>query len=69
MKEVTGRPTSAHIADRITSEAWALLHTSWSVAKIPYSLSFEYPTYFTNYFKKITGTTPAAVRESSVAAT
>ncbi|SNC65203.1 transcriptional regulator, AraC family [Hymenobacter gelipurpurascens] len=67
VKEVTGKPTSAHIAERIISEARALLqHTSWSVAEIAYSLGFEYPAYFTNYFKKITGTTPSAVRESSV---
>ena len=64
VKEVTGKPTSAHIAARITAEAQALLqHTDWSVADIAYALGFEYPTYFNNYFKRITGTTPNFFRK------
>jgi AraC family transcriptional regulator, transcriptional activator of pobA len=63
VKEITGRPTSAHIAERITSEAKALLqHTDWSVADIAYGLGFEYPTYFNNYFKRMTGTIPKSLR-------
>jgi AraC-like DNA-binding protein len=63
VKEVTGRPTTAHIADRIISEAKALLqHTTWSVAEIAYALGFEYPTYFNNFFKKKTGEIPKSVR-------
>ncbi len=63
VKEITGRPTSSHIAERITSEAKALLqHTDWSVADIAYGLGFEYPTYFNNYFKRMTGTIPKALR-------
>ncbi|MGB8191678.1 MAG: helix-turn-helix transcriptional regulator [Chitinophagaceae bacterium] len=63
VKEVTGKPTTAHIADRIISEAKALLqHTRWSVAEIAYALGFEYPTYFNNFFKKKTGEIPKAVR-------
>ena len=61
----TGKPTSAHIAERIISEAKALLqHTSWSTAEIAYALGFDYPTYFNNFFKKQTGTTPSALRAS-----
>ncbi|WP_246343866.1 helix-turn-helix domain-containing protein [Adhaeribacter radiodurans] len=57
--EVTGKPTTAHIADRIISEAKALLqHTNWNIANIAYALGFEYPTYFNNYFKRISGTNP-----------
>lgn len=64
VKEVTGRPTSAHIADRILAEATALLrYTDWSVADIAYALGFEYPTYFNNYFKKMTGITPLSLRK------
>jgi AraC family transcriptional activator of pobA len=64
VKEITGKPTSVHIAERITAEAKALLqHTDWSVADIAYALGFEYPTYFNNYFKRITGTTPKALRK------
>jgi len=63
VKEITGKPTTAHIADRIISEAKALLqHTDWSIAKIAYALGFEYPTYFNNYFKRITGTVPRSLR-------
>ncbi|UOG77593.1 helix-turn-helix domain-containing protein (plasmid) [Hymenobacter tibetensis] len=59
----TGKPTSAHIAERIIGEAKALLqHTNWSTAEIAYALGFEYPTYFNNFFKKQTGTTPSALR-------
>lgn len=68
VKEITGRPTTAHIAGRIISEARALLqHTTWSIAEIAYSLGFAYPAYFTKYFKKLTGSTPTHVRENGVA--
>lgn len=64
VKEVTGKPTSAHIASRITVEAKALLqHTDWSVAEIAYALGFEYPAYFNNYFKRLTGATPSSFRK------
>src|SRR5207244_7989840 len=63
VKDVTGRPTTAHITERIISEAKALLqHTDWNIADIAYSLGFEYPTYFNNYFKKMTGTIPKSLR-------
>jgi len=63
VKEVTGKPTTAHIADRIISEAKALLqHTKWSIAEIAYALGFEYPTYFNNFFKKKTGYIPKSER-------
>jgi len=63
VKEVTGKPTTAHISERVISEAKALLqHTDWSIGDIAYSLGFEYPTYFNNYFKKMTGTVPKAER-------
>ncbi len=63
VKKVTGKPTTAHIADRIISEAKALLqHTNWSIAEIAYALGFEYPTYFNNFFKKKTGYIPKSVR-------
>ena len=67
VKEVTGKPTSVHIATRITAEAKALLHhTDWSVADVAYALGFEYPTYFNNYFKRVTGTTPQSHRKYKV---
>ncbi|MDF2157237.1 helix-turn-helix domain-containing protein [Algoriphagus sp. CAU 1675] len=64
VKEVTGKPTSAHIAERIIIEAKALLqHTNWNISEIAYALGFEYPTYFNNFFKKHTGTNPKSLRE------
>jgi AraC family transcriptional regulator, transcriptional activator of pobA len=63
VKEVTGKTTTTHICERISSEAKALLqHTDWNVADIAYALGFEYPTYFNNFFKKHTGTNPRAFR-------
>jgi AraC-like DNA-binding protein len=63
VKEVTGKPTTAHIIERIISEAKALLqHTDWTIAEIAYALGFEYPTYFNNYFKRMTGATPTSFR-------
>jgi len=67
VKEVTGKPTTAHIADRVISEAKALLqHTDWNVADIAYSLGFEYPTYFNNFFKNKTGHIPKSERTASL---
>lgn len=67
VKEITGKSTTAHIADRIVSEAKALLqHTSWTTAEIAYALGFEYPTYFNNYFKRMTGTAPQSLRTQIV---
>jgi AraC family transcriptional regulator, transcriptional activator of pobA len=67
LKEVTGKPTTTHIAERIISEAKALLqHTDWNIADIAYALGFEYPTYFNNYFKRMTGTNPKSLRAIEV---
>ncbi|MDJ1480217.1 helix-turn-helix domain-containing protein [Cytophagaceae bacterium YF14B1] len=67
VKEVTGKPTSVHIAERIATEAKALLqHSNWSVADIAYGLGFEYTTYFNNYFKRVTGATPNSFRKKKV---
>jgi len=64
VKDVTGKPTSVHIAERITAEAKALLqHTDWSVAEIAYALGFEYPAYFNHYFKRVTGMVPKSFRK------
>ncbi|WP_421753658.1 helix-turn-helix domain-containing protein [Croceimicrobium sp.] len=63
VKEITGKPTSAHISERIIGEARALLqHTNWNISEVAYALGFEYPSYFNNFFKKQTGLTPKALR-------
>lgn len=67
VKETTGKSTTTHVTERIISEAKALLqYTGWNIAEIAYALGFEYPTYFNNFFKKMTGTNPKAFREAQV---
>lgn len=63
VRETTGKTTTDHIADRLTSEARALLrHTDWNIAEIGYSLGFDEPAHFNYFFKKHTGLTPSAFR-------
>lgn len=67
VKEVTGKTITEHISERVVREARALLlHTDWSVAEIAYSLGFENPPYFNNFFKKQTDLTPNSVRKAIV---
>lgn len=63
LKETTGKTTTELIADRMTQEAIALLkHTNWNVSEIAYTLGFEEPTHFNNFFKKRTQQTPTKFR-------
>lgn len=63
VKQVTGKSTTVHISERIITEAKALLlHTDWPVAQIAYALGYEYPSYFNNFFKKMTGSSPTSFR-------
>jgi AraC family transcriptional activator of pobA len=63
VKEVTGKTTTSHISERVLKEADALLkHTDWSIALIAGGLGFDEPAYFTNFFKKHNGSSPANVR-------
>lgn len=67
VKEVTGKPTTIHIAERIATEAKALLqYTDLSISEIAYSLGFEYVSYFNNYFKKMTGAVPKSFRAKAI---
>jgi AraC family transcriptional activator of pobA len=64
VKEITGKSTTAILAERITAEAIALLRcTDWSIAEIAFILGFEYANYFSNFFKKVTGNIPKFYRE------
>jgi AraC family transcriptional activator of pobA len=63
VKEITGKTTTRHISERILKEAYALLkYTDWSIAQIANGLGFEEPAYFTNFFKKYTGSSPIMSR-------
>lgn len=66
LRQVTGRTTSAHLAERVAQEAKALLrHTDWSIADIADSLSFADPTYFAHFFRKHAGSSPKAFRQQA----
>lgn len=63
IKETTGKTTTSHIAERLLSEAKALLkHTDWNIAEISHCLGFEEPAHFNNFFKKLTNHTPSSYR-------
>ena len=63
IRQTTGKTTTTHIFERLTSEAKALLrHTNWNVSEISYCLGFEEPAHFNNFFKKQTSTTPSSFR-------
>lgn len=63
VRMTTGKTTSAHIAERMTAEAIALLkHTNWNISDISYSLGFAQPSHFTHFFKKQTRVTPTSIR-------
>lgn len=63
IKITTGKTTTDLIAERIISEAKALLkHTDWNIAEISYSLGFEEASHFNNFFKKQLNMSPSAFR-------
>lgn len=67
VKEITGKTTTEHISSRIILEAKALLkHSNWNISEVAYALGFEYPSYFTNFFKKHTGVPPKQLKKELV---
>jgi AraC family transcriptional regulator, transcriptional activator of pobA len=63
IKTTTGKTTTSIIAERITTEAKALLkHTDWNVSEIGYCLGFEEAAHFNNFFKKQTSFAPSFFR-------
>ncbi|GAB3573101.1 response regulator transcription factor [Spirosoma luteolum] len=63
VRDTTGKTTTDHIAERLASEARALLrHTNWNIAEVAYSLGFDEPAHFNYFFKKHTGLTPSTFR-------
>ena len=64
VRDTTGKTTTAHIAERLASEAKALLrHTDWNVGEVGFSLGFDEPAHFNYFFKKQTGLTPSNFRQ------
>ncbi len=65
IKELTGETPKAYIDRRIILEAKRLLvYSELSVKEIGFSLGFEEPANFNNYFRKHTNLTPVQFRES-----
>jgi AraC-like DNA-binding protein len=63
LKETTQKTTSEVIAERLLQEAKILLkHTDWNISEIAYSLGFEEPAHFNNFFKKNIQLTPSQFR-------
>ena len=63
IRTTTGKTTSEHIFERLTAEAKALLkHTDWNISEISYSLGFEEPAHFNQFFRKQTNLTPSSFR-------
>ncbi len=64
VKEVTGKTTTALIAERTLREAKTLLlQTDHNVAAMAYQLGFNHPSNFNIFFKKHTGATPTEFRQ------
>lgn len=63
IKETTGKTTTSVITERLLAEAKLLLkHTNWNISEIGYTLGFEEPAHFNNFFKKQTQFTPSSFR-------
>lgn len=63
LKEVTGQTTTDIISKRIVQEAKVLLkQTDWTVSEIAYTLGFDDPAHFSNFFKKQASFSPVAFR-------
>ena len=65
VKTQSGKPAIKHIHERLVLEARRLLvHTARSPKEIAFDIGFLEPSYFTRFFKRETGLTPADHRAS-----
>ena len=65
VKAQSGRPAIKHIHERLVLEARRLLfHTSHSLKEIAFDLGFSDASYFSRFFRRETGVTPAEYRNS-----
>ncbi|MEN7550467.1 helix-turn-helix domain-containing protein [Rapidithrix thailandica] len=64
IKHFTGNSPQEHIHQHVLQIAKNKLRQSeLTISEIAYSLGFEYPTYFTRFFRKETGITPSVFRD------
>lgn len=64
VKEYTGKTTLTHIHDRLIEEAKLLLLQNRTVSEVAYDLGFEYPQYFSRFFKNKTSYSPSDFQKS-----
>lgn len=65
-RAAAGRAPSEIVHDRIMVEARrALVYTAMSVADVAYDLGFEDPAYFSRFFARRAGQSPAAFRKAA----
>ena len=63
LKTLTGKTTKEHIQFQVLEKAkHLLLGTDKSISEVAYQLGFEYPQYFSRFFKEKTGETPKEFR-------
>ncbi|MBC6402496.1 MAG: helix-turn-helix domain-containing protein [Hyphomonadaceae bacterium] len=63
---ILGTPPQRQAHNRLILEAKrSLVYTSKSAAEIAHELGFNDPAYFSRFFKKMVGTTPAAFRKET----
>ena len=64
LKKETGKTTTEHLQLFLLDEAKnSLLNPNKSIAEVAYELGFEYPQYFSRFFKKKEGLSPSEYRE------
>ncbi|GLB48552.1 helix-turn-helix domain-containing protein [Neptunitalea lumnitzerae] len=67
LKKSTGKTTSILISERVIEKANEfLMHSEWNISQISYALGFENTSYFNQFYKKQTGTTPGQSRLKNV---
>jgi AraC-like DNA-binding protein len=65
VKAQSGKPAIKHVHERLVLEARRLLfYTDQSLKEIAFELGFSEASYFSRFFKRETGLTPAAYRAS-----
>jgi AraC family transcriptional activator of pobA len=70
LKEVTGKTTSALIADRLEEQSCVLLkHSHYTCSEIAFALGFAELPHFINFFKRRMGVTPNAYRREELGVT
>lgn len=70
IKSLTGKTSAEFIQSKVTLEIKRLLiYTDLSSTEIASQLNFKDQSYFTKYFKRITGLTPKEYREKSMKST